>query len=91
MLRSLMMAGALALIATPAMADPDKDESGNHSSWDRDDHWDRDDDRWDRDDRFDRRDDRRRFSRRLPAGHLPPPAAAGAGFVIVPPATSRRR
>ena len=79
MMKPILLAGALTLMGSPALADPDKDESGNHSSWDRgdDDRWDRrdrnDDDRWDRDDRENRG---RYYARgRIPPGHLPPPGS----------------
>ena len=71
MLKHIALAGALALISAPALADPHKDESGNGSYPDRDDRWDRGRDRSYDDDR----DYRERYSRRVPAGHLPPPGS----------------
>lgn len=73
MLKRVLFAGALALMVTPAIADPNKDESGNGSyrEWDG---------RGDRNDRRDRWDDDREHrghynSARVPAGHLPPPGS----------------
>ena len=74
MLRCLLLAAAVTLIASPVFADPDKDESGkgHYRTWDRG-----DDDGGERDrdwgERY-RDDDRERYSfRRVPRGHLPPP------------------
>lgn len=87
MLKKALAVGLLALAATPALADPDKDESGNgryYSDGDRDDRrWnDRDDRRWDdRDnDSWDRRDrdDGRRYIRA--DGHYPPPGMCRVWF-----------
>ncbi len=72
MLRHIMLASAIGLVATPALADPDKDESGHGRSEWRDDH--RNGDRYYRD-----RDDRG-YSRGIPAGHLPPPGECRVWF-----------
>lgn len=65
MLRQILFASAVGLVATPAMADPHKDESGHgRSEWR--------DDRNGGDRYYSSRGDRR-YSRNIPAGHLPPP------------------
>lgn len=81
MLKYLFLAGAMALIASPALADPDKDESGKGSYriWDR-----RDGDRH-RDWREHGWDDHRRYSYRIPRGHLPPPGLCRVWFYDRPP------
>ncbi|TIQ91207.1 MAG: hypothetical protein E5X64_32220, partial [Mesorhizobium sp.] len=68
MLKCLFLAGAFGLIASSALADPDKDESGKGSYriWDRRD-GDRHPDWLERD-----WDDHGRYSYRIPRGHLPP-------------------
>jgi hypothetical protein len=78
MLKHVLLAGALALVGSPAIADPDKNESG-HGAYRE---WDRHDDRRDRDrDWLDRDRDRRGYSaRRVPAGHLPPPGSCRVWF-----------
>lgn len=78
MLRKMLFAAALALSASPALADPDKDESGKgYRGWDRG-----YDDRRGRDDWYDDRRDERRYHsrRRIPAGHLPPPGECRVWF-----------
>jgi hypothetical protein len=85
MLKRIFLAGALALVASPALADPDKDESGKgdyregyryEDRWDRDRHgdndyrWDHDRPRW----------DEGYHPRRIPAGHLPPPGSCRVWF-----------
>ena len=75
-MKYLFLAGAIALIASPALADPDKDESGKRSyrSWDHrngDRHHDRRERGW---------DDHRRDSYRIPRGHLPPPGLCRVWF-----------
>ena len=71
MLKCLFLAGAVALIASPTLADPDKDESGKGSYR----IWDRRDDDGHRDWRERDWDDHRRYSYRVPRGHLPPPGS----------------
>ncbi|MBB4477507.1 hypothetical protein [Rhizobium etli] len=63
MLKCLVFAGVIALITSPALADPYKDESGNGSYR-----------------AGDRRDDHRRYSYRIPRGHLPPPGSCRVWF-----------
>jgi hypothetical protein len=90
MMKTLIAAAGLTLMATPVLADPDKNESGKYyepdrwSDYDRDgdgwrdrrdgDDWRDEDDRWDDHDRDWERDDRR-SRHSIPAGHLPPPGS----------------
>ena len=89
MLKKILLASMLTLAASAASADPGKDESGNHPY--RDGRYYHDGDRYDRRDRHDgydrddrsygdRRDRDRRYSRRIPAGHLPPPGSCRVWF-----------
>lgn len=75
MLKYLFLAGAVALIASPAIGDPYEDESGKGSYRvyrDRD---------WLEPDRY----DYRRYSRDIPRGHLPPPGSCRVWFDERPP------
>lgn len=98
MLKPFIAVAAIAAFAAPALADPDKDESGHGYEGRYDDRRDYDRDRYDRrdrdrDDEFDRfgrydRDDR--FDRHLtsdgiPAGHLPPPGECRVWYYDRPP------
>ena len=88
MLKQILCAASLAFFATPALADPDKNESGKRYDERRDRYGDRDryydkdsyygDVRRDHDrgDRF----RNRRLSRAIPAGHLPPPGSCRVWF-----------
>jgi hypothetical protein len=76
MLKSLFLAGAVALVASPALADPNKDESGKGSYR----VWDRSDGGEHRDWRKRDRDDYRRHSYRVPRGHLPSPGRCRVWF-----------
>jgi len=76
MLKCIFLASAVALAASPALADPYKDESGKGSYrvWDRrggDAH---------RDWRERGRDDYRRYSYRVPRGHLSAPGSCRVWF-----------
>ncbi len=89
MLKCLFLASAVILIASPAPADPDKDESGKgtYRVWDRDRHRDGRERDW---------DDHRRYSYRIPRGHLPPPGRCRVWFYDrpaghQPPPTSCRQ
>jgi len=65
MLKHIILASVVAALATPAFADPDKDESGKgRSEWRQDR---RDGDRY-----YEGRD-HREYGGRVPSGHLPPP------------------
>ena len=85
MLKCLLLAGAVVLTASPALADPFKDESGRGSYRDRDGcHRSRD---W---------TDHRRPSYHIPRGHLPPPGSCRVWFYDrpagqQPPPTSCRQ
>ena len=76
MLKHLLLAGVFALVASPALADPHKDESGKGSYR----VWDRRDSERNRDWRERRQDDYRRHSYRIPRGHLPPPGRCRVWF-----------
>src|SRR3546814_20037251 len=79
MLKTLIIAAGLSLVATPALADPYRDESGNRGySWGDRDRWDGRRD-W-RDDDWDDRDRRRYRRSAIPAGHLPPPGECRVWF-----------
>src|SRR3546814_15741703 len=68
-----------AWVATPALADPYRDESGKRGySWGDRDRWDGRRD-W-RDDDWDDRDRRRYRRSAIPAGHLPPPGECRVWF-----------
>ena len=76
MLRRVLCAAALAMFASPALADPDKDESGKgYRDWDR-----RYEDRYTGNRRDDRDGQRYHSGRRIPAGHLPPPGECRVWF-----------
>jgi len=73
MLKHIILASAIGLVATPAIADPDKDESGNgRSEW-------RGDDRPDRKRYYDGRSEYG-YRRNIPNGHLPPPGECRVWF-----------
>jgi hypothetical protein len=76
MLKCLFLAGAVVLIASPTPADPFKDESGKKSYG----IGDRRNGDWHRDWREPGGDDRRRYSYRIPRGHLPPPGLCRVWF-----------
>ena len=78
MIKLLTAVAGAALLAAPAYADPDKDESGNGYR-ERFERWDRGDYREDEDrDYRDYRSYRGRYS--IPAGHLPPPGECRVWF-----------
>jgi len=72
MLKQLMLASALGMLATPAFADPDKDESGNGRAEWRDDRY--------QGNRYYEVRDRRAYRGGVPSGHLPPPGECRVWF-----------